>query len=466
MGSVCKMKNSLVKYYLFFGILINLIFLTNLFVVDNYMKVLFVNLGIIVTYSFHLPRDIFNPRNIVFAFSFLYITLPSSIQYLYEFFNIDYILPWGQATDWFDYQLITYFDMYMIFLVFFYSFLFFESKKLDFNYKSLYKNLSVNKKYFFLLYICTFFVAMLFLQLSGGIEQWILNYKEAFLTKREGLGSLNFLSLFLVNVVVFILGLLHFKAEKYKVLMLIHSLLFIVLMSFLQGFKSRIIILLVIFYFPYLMNLKLKFINIVLLGSLFFTLLFIGNYVRSNGYYGSVDIFIEYMMTYFNIYHLHDIFVKSHEAGFFTTVHYPFVKPLIALGFLDPSAAYDLSVELTKEYFPKDWEMMRSTQQWPLATDLFLNYFGFFLGWFPIIVYTYIVSKIYTKVKQGDVALSLIFILEFFRTFTVMRGMLIPWQMPVYLLLYAFVYLIINLIVKKDHLKCSKNYLIVNIGQF
>lgn len=68
------------------------------------------------------------------------------------------------------------------------------------------------------------------------------------------------------------------------------------------------------------------------------------------------------MMTYFNIYNLHDMFVKGHEANFFTTIHYPFVKPLIALGFLEPSTAYDLSVELTKEYFPKDWEMMRATE--------------------------------------------------------------------------------------------------------
>lgn len=442
-----------VKYNLLFGILINLIFLINLFIIDNYMKVLFINLGIIITYLLHLPKDIFNPRNIVFAFSFLYVILPSSIQYFYEFFMIDYVLPWGQVTDWFGYHLVTYFDMYMIFLVFYYSFLFFESKNLNFNFKSV----LINKKYFLVLFMFTFSMVVLFLQLSGGFQQWILNYKETFLIGREGLGSLNFLSLFLVNIVVFILGLLHFKAKNYRILILICSLLFIVIISLLQGFKSRIIILLIIFYFPYLMNLKLRFTKIILMGLLFFTILFIGNYIRSNGYYDSINIFIEYMMTYFNVYNLHDIFVKDHEANFFLTINYPFVKPLIALGFLEPSTAYDLSVELTKEYFPKDWELMRATQQWPLATELYLNYFGFFLGWIPIVIYTFIISKIYTKVKQGDIALSLIFILEFFRIFTVMRGMLIPWQMPVYLFLYVFIYLTINFIIKKDYLNVQKN---------
>lgn len=59
--------------------------------------------------------------------------------------------------------------------------------------------------------------------------------------------------------------------------------------------------------------------------------------------------------------------------------------------------------------------------------------------------------------KQGDIALSLIFILEFFRIFTVMRGMLIPWQMPVYLFMYVFIYFTINFIVKKDYLNVQKN---------
>jgi len=70
------------------------------------MKVLFINLGIY--------QKIFLIRGILFLHFLFCITKFHTI-----FFMIDYVLPWGQVTDWFNYHLVTYFDMYMIFLVFY-----------------------------------------------------------------------------------------------------------------------------------------------------------------------------------------------------------------------------------------------------------------------------------------------------------------------------------------------------------
>jgi len=439
MGLVYKQSTLKVVW----GFLFNLVLLANILIIENQAKILLINFGILITYFLHFPRYIFNPRNMVFAFSFLYVILPSTIQVIYEVFELDYVLPWGQVVDWFSFHLITYVDMYIVFIVFFYTFMIFESREKNVTFS----NFKIQKFYFTILLTFTIGCVLLFVQLSGGIIGWVNNYKESFLLGREGLGLLNFITLFLVNILVFVLGLIYFKSKKYKVSILVISLLLIVLFALIQGLKSRLIILLLIFFFPYLLQRPLKIKTFFILGVTFFLLLFIGTYIRSNGYYDSGSIFFEYLMTYFNAYSLHDMIVQESEPNFFHTIYYPLVKPLIALGFLEPNTAYDISIELTKKYFPNDWETMNATQQWPLVTELYYNYYGFFLGWVPIIIYIFIISKLYKRVKDGNFALGLIFILEFLRIFSVFRGVLIPWQMPMYIVLYVFTYIAVNQIV-------------------
>jgi len=136
------------------------------------------------------------------------------------------------------------------------------------------------------------------------------------------------------------------------------------------------------------------------------------------------------------------------DPSFFNTVHYIFMKPLIFLGFFDQGSNYDISVELTKIYYPNDWETMHATQQWPLVTNLYYNYYGFYFGWIPILLYAYILSWLYMKMINGVIPFSLIFILEFIRLFSVERGVFIPWQMPVYLMYYLLIYLVLQYTVK------------------
>jgi len=426
---------------LFISIGINLIGLMAMPILNNYLIVFLINLMIIQTYIINLPKNIFNPKNIVFAFSFLYVVLPSFIEMIYFTYNIGYILPWGQSTYWFTYSLSTYYDILLLYLLLFYSFHFFTPKE---ETPQLVKY-KIDKKKLIFLIVITIVSLFVYMNATGGVSIWINNYKEAFLLGRGGNGILNFITLFLVNISVFILSLYYTKEKK--LLIYILSILLIVLAAYIQGLKSRIIILLIIFYFPYLLQIKLKISKIAILGVLFFALLYIGNYIRSNGFYSGVGVFFEYMMTYFNVYEIHNMVKIESSSDFFKTVHYMFTKPLIYMGFLNDTSPYDLSVELTKVYFPNDWESMNATQQWPLVTNLYYNYYGFFLGWIPIVIYAFAVSSLYKELLKGNYAVSLIFILEYFRIFSVQRGEFIPWQMPIYIALYIIIYLVVNQII-------------------
>lgn len=412
---------------------------------NSLVTVLSMNCLIIYLYVLFRPKNIFHPNNIIFAFSFLYIVLPSSIQLIYDVFNLPYLLPWKPLYDWYSYELSTYYTILIVYLIFYVSFYIFNQR--DFPPSSV--SYVVNGKVLFLLFMLTNIMLLFYMQATGGVFAWVNGYKEAFLLGREGHGLLNFVMLFSVNLLVFLLGLYFYEKKgwlKFSVLLI--SLLLIVFASLLQGLKSRIIILLVIFFFPYLLQLRLKLSVVLLYGVLFFILLFIGNYIRTDGFYNGFLVFVEYMMSYFNVYGLHDMIVTKAEPAFFSTLHHVAIKPLIALDLVSPDSEYDISVMLTKEYFPLDWETMQATQQWPLVTELYYNYYGFLLGWLPLIIYAYILSGLYKKVKAGNIAVTLIFLLEFFRLFTVQRGVLIPWQMPMYLFFYIVIYFVLKKSVK------------------
>lgn len=412
---------------------------------NSLLNVLLINCFVVLVYLFFKPTNIFHPNNIVFAFSFLHMVLPSSIQLVYEIFEIPYMLPWGKVNDFFSYELSTYYSMFFLYMILYFSFYFLNQK--DFPARRVVY--LVNARYLFILFLFTVVMLFYYMQLTGGFLEWVTNYKRTFLLGRDGLGLISFTLLFTVNLLVFLLGLyFHKKDGGAKLLVLFIALLFIIFASLLQGLKSRIIILLIIFFFPYLLHIKLKFSKLLLLGVLFFVILYIGTYIRSDGFYNTPLIFIEYIMTYFNAYELHDMVASHSEPGFLTTAHHVFVRPLIALDLINQNAEYDISVTLTKVYFPNDWETMSATQQWPLITELYYNYYGFVLGWFPLMVYAFILTVLYKKTKSGNIALALIFILEFIRLFTVQRGVLIPWQMPVYLFFYMVFYFAVKIMVR------------------
>ena len=66
------------------------------------------------------------------------------------------------------------------------------------------------------------------------------------------------------------------------------------------------------------------------------------------------------LIGYFNAFQLHDWVVTARDPGLFETVDKVIVKPLQILGFIAPTEDFNISVMLTKEYFPEHWELRRA----------------------------------------------------------------------------------------------------------
>jgi len=409
----------------------------------------FISIYVMVTYMVYKPNKIFHPNNIVFAFSFLYVCLPSSIYYIYEIYDIEYILPWGKLYKWDSLEKLTYYYMLYMFVIPFFSFYYFTKNTLEQKTNQVYK---VKNNWLFILIIILLMLILIFIYRTGGISGWLFNYQYTYLVERGGNGLFNVLILLFGNIVVFLLGLKisQLKFNSKKVMWILISFVIICIVAYLQGFKSRFIFLSLLFFFPFLINIKLSYRNISILVFLFFILIIFGNYLRSDGFYDSSQKIVEYMMSYFNVYPLHDIVAKSLDLNLGQTMHHIFVKPLIIIGLLPSATNYDLSVMLTKIYFPEHWYEMKATQQWPLATELHLNYFGMLFGWIPIIIYCYIISFLYKKMIEGRIELSLIYLIEMIRIFSTFRGVFLPWILPLNLILYIYIYYIIKRSVNID----------------
>lgn len=412
-----------------------------------------ISVYIILTYFVYKPNNIFHPNNIVFAFSFLYVCIPSSIYYAYEIYNIEYILPWGKLYEWDNLEKMThYYTLYMFVVPWFYFYYFINN---NLSIKTNYKYKINNNWLIFLILILIVFISI-FLYRTGGFISWLFNYQYTYLVRREGNGLFNILILLFSNTLIFLLGLKIYKlkSNNQRILLILFSFFIICIVAYLQGFKSRFIFLTLLLLFPFLINIKLSYKNIFIFGILFFVLIIVGNYLRSDGFYNSFWLVIEYMISYFNVYPLHDMVIKTTELNLGQTIHHIFVKPFIIIGLLPPDTEYDLSVMLTKIYYPEQWYEMKSTQQWPLATELHLNYYGMLFGWIPLISYCYVISILYNKMQEGKLGFSIIYIIEMIRVFSTFRSVFLPWMLPLDIISYILIYYII-----KKAIKIEKNHI-------
>jgi hypothetical protein len=419
--------------------------------VDSFEPII-ISTCILITYLLYKPNNFLHPNNMIFAFSSLYVVLPTFVYYYFEFYNIEYILPWGKLYEWDSLSKLTYYNMLFIFIIPFYSFKYFTRDVENIKHKLRFKKLKISTFSIFIIAFFSILCLIIFIFKTGGVNNWIYDYQYTYLVLREGNGFINLITIFLVNILIFLIGVKLFqKNRNYFVLFLILSIILITIFTFsyFQGFKSRFIILSIILFFPVLVRLKLSYKNILLFVILFFSLVSLGNYLRSDGFYDSGRKLLEYSLTYLNVYPIHDLILKDFELNLFQTIHHVFVKPLIIIGLLPSDEEFDLSIMLTKIYFPNDWTM-KATQQWPLMTELHLNYYGMLLGWIPLVLYAYVISYIYNKMLLGRIELSLIYLLEMIRIFSTFRSVLLPWNLPFDIFIYILYFYVLKLIIRKN----------------
>ncbi len=446
MGLVYRCKSKSILYtFILFCVLIFIGF------IDSFEPII-ISLFILITYFIYKPNNFLHPNNIIFAFSLLYVVLPGFVYYYFEFYNIEYILPWGKLYGWDNFSKLTYFGMLYIFIIPFFSIKYFTRKVVNKTNGIKFDQYKI--KISSIIIIACFFILSLviFISKTGGINSWIYNYQYTFLVLREGNGLINFITIFLLNFLIFLIGIKIFQKKRncfFLFCILIPILISIVTVSYFQGFKSRFIILCIILFFPILVSMKLSYKNIFLFGVLFILIVSFGNYLRSDGFYNSSTKLLEYTLTYFNVYPIHDMILKDFDLNLFQTIHQVFVKPFILVDLLPLDTEFDLSVMLTKIYFPNDWWLGRGTQQWPLLTELRLNYFGMLFGWIPLVLYSFIISYIYNKMYLGKIELSLIYLLEMIRLFSTFRSVLLPWDLPLNIFVYVVYFYLLKLTAKK-----------------
>lgn len=394
---------------------------------------------IVWTYLMYRPNNVLHPNNMVFAFYGLYIVLSSTLNLVLHLIDWDYVLPWGQQVYWETMSVTLLLQAEFTFLVLFFGLHRFCKE----SFKSpawIQLSFEVKPAWCKGLVLLSVMLVILFMQSTAGLSDWISDYSYTYLTKREGHGLLNVIIIALGNVAVFLLGLETWrKRRKWPTVLL--ALFVMMTLSYIGGVKSRFIFLLILFLSPWFITLKLRLKTIFGLAVSFFILLYIGTLIRTEGFYASYPFFIEMLVGYFNAFQLHDWIVTSRDPDIFQTVWQIFVKPLQMLGMMSPDASFDISVMLTKEYFPEQWDNEHATQQWPLDTELYLNYYGIWFSWLPLLAYSAILGWLYRRaVLCANICLMPIFVMEFQRIFSTLRGTLIPWETPIYVIQYLLIY--------------------------
>ena len=406
------------------------------------------SLIIMWTYLMYRPRSVLHPNNMVFAFYGLYIVLSSTLNLVLNLIDWDYVLPWGQQVFWETMSPTLLFQAEFTFLVLFFGLHWFCKGTQQEQNLSL-ENIEVKPAWRNGLAALAVGLVVLFMQSTAGLDAWITDYSYTYLTKREGHGLLNVIIIALGNVAVFLFGLEAWRARRKWPTVLV-ALFVMMTLSYIGGVKSRFIFLLIVFLSPRFMSMKFQLRTLIAMTVSFFVLLYLGTLIRTEGFYASAPFFLEMLVGYFNAFQIHDWIVTSRDPGLFGTVWQVFVKPLQILGMVSPDASFDISVMLTKEYFPEQWELERATQQWPLDTELYLNYYGVWLSWLPLLMYSALQGWLYRHaVLRANLCLMPIFVMEFQRIFSTLRGTLIPWETPIYIVQYLLIYQLCRLAIRQ-----------------
>ena len=405
----------------------------------------------VATFLIYRPQTILHPNIAIFAFYFLWFVLPSTLTLILDLTGWEYNLAWSHLGLWGTMSAYTLFQVQVTFLT-----LFLACHYLGDPPPAEQQNfldtpdgvMTISNTSVIVLSAATLAVGVVFMQLSGGWERWLTSYSITYLRGRQGLGALNLAFITLGNLTVFILGLRNY-ANRGGLVGLIPALIVILPLGFLGGFKSRLIFLVFLFALPYLLRVAPRIPQLVGLLVAFVVTLYLLTLVRTSGYYSSPQAFLEMMTGYFNSYPLHEQIVASRDPAFFQTVFQVFVKPLQVLGLVGADADFDISVMLTKEFFPDQWNLHSGTQQWPLETDLYLNYFGVPFQWVPLFVYALVLSWLFrSAVIRQNFAVMPIYALEFLRIISTLRGALIPWNTPIILVQYGFIFLAVRSLVR------------------
>jgi hypothetical protein len=252
------------------------------------------------------------------------------------------------------------------------------------------------RKWILPLYLFSTLMIALIVAFSGGWGKWIADPGTAFLN-RGGTGVYVILSHFSSIILAAISGYYAYCASrKWPVLMF---LLWLIVTSPVHGSKLQISLLALLLFLPWLRNVKLWSIWSFCLYGAFVLLFLLGMMFRGSTLYDVTYGFV-HILSYFTALENLALSIRDFSPGFLTTFFLPFVKFLTPFGLEHPKMYFDMNHMLTDHYYPDRWAI-RATEQWPVETDLYLNFF--FFGGLPLVAaYLFFVAWVYGYGRRTD----------------------------------------------------------------
>ncbi|MHC8387654.1 hypothetical protein ACYZTM_06390 [Pseudomonas sp. MDT2-39-1] len=368
-----------------------------------------------------------SPSNVVFASYFLYFVFPGLLFYFLEAISWEYVLPWGKINDWSALSDEAVLSYVYVFTLFFISTRVLESlidrrPTVDFFQDIRVRPLGI--------VVCAAMIlvgGIYFFEVTGGTDAWFNDYSQTYLEKKKGYGILNFLLLMGANFLAFTLGVYWRTENKISVLLVSFVIVVLVFCAYIQGIKSRMFYFMIFFSLPWLCAYKLTIAKGTLMFIGFVLLFSFAMYFRSNGFYNTPEMLLEYFLSYFNTIFLHDMILRDMPSDFFLTVQYPFNKWLTFVGVPSEGYLHDISRWLTSIYFPSQWFDESATQQWPIETELYLNY-GYYIYWIiPIFLYSLYICMLYLMRFRGGPVFVFIYVSELLLFLSMFRGSMLQW---------------------------------------
>lgn len=247
-----------------------------------------------------------------------------------------------------------------------------------------------------ILYVIATAMVVMIVQSSGGFSVWEANPGDAFLN-RSGSGVYVVLSHFSSVALAALTG--YYCVRKHSKVALCVFLAWLLVTSPVHGSKLQISLLAVVSMLPWVRNMKLLTVKTILLYVSFVMIFLLGLYFR-NITWVSADTMIPYALNYFNTLENLAISVRDFDPSILMTFFLPFVKFQTPFGLASPDMYFDMNHLLTDIYFPKSWAI-RATEQWPVETDLYLNFM--FVGGLPLVaLYLGIIGFIHGRAIRND----------------------------------------------------------------
>lgn len=316
------------------------------------------------------PKIAFSPASILFAYYGAWFIVSPSFASRYE----------GKLLI-FEYSLssVMAYTIFCTGLISIYSGIDFGTKTKKFK---MFTGLNVSKEYQYRLIAYLFLISTLLIFLivitTGGFTLWLYAPGDAFLN-RGGSGIYIVLSHFSSILLAAIVGFVSYKYKKYFLLLIF--LLWVLITSPVHGSKMQISLLVIISFLPFLRFVKLFSLKSFLLYICLLLVFILGLYYRNVSWI-SLDKLIPYSLNYFSTLDNLATSVRDFSPSLLTTFFLPFEKFKTPIGLSRPDLYFDMNHLLTDIYLPTAWKI-RATEQWPVETDLYLNFM--FFGGLPLV---------------------------------------------------------------------------------